>query len=126
MAQEIETVVTEENVEIGTIKIAEEVVAMIAAYATLEVEGISSISGNITADNVSEATFRKLSKGVKVAVEGDSVKVSLEVIMKAGFNIPGTSSQVQTRVKNAISNMTGLNATDINIRIAGIAGASES
>ena len=68
MAQEIETVVTEENVEIGTIKIAEEVVAMIAAYATLEVEGIASISGNITADNVSEATFRKLSKGVKVAV----------------------------------------------------------
>ena len=125
MAQVIETSVTQENVEVGTIKIAEEVVAMIAAYAATEVEGIASLGGVITADNVSEANFRKLSRGVKVAVDGENVKVNLEVIMQYGYNIPGTSSAAQTRVKNAISNMTGLTATDINIRIAGIAGQAK-
>ena len=40
--------------------------------------------------------------------------------MEYGFNIPATCQRVQNKVKNAIENMTGLDVTDVNIRIAGI------
>lgn len=63
----------EENVqsvsnEIGTIKITDEVVAIIAGIAAMEVPGVTSMSGGI-AGGIAEALGRKnLSKGVKVEV----------------------------------------------------------
>ena len=42
------------------------------------------------------------------------------MIMEYGYNIPATSRKVQERVKSAIENMTGLDVSDVNIRIAGI------
>ena len=122
MAQEQNITVTQEDAEIGTVRIADEVVATIVAYAAMEVEGISSLSGNITADEIAAAGYKKLSKAVKVEVTGETVQVNIEVILGFGYNIPSTCSQLQTRIKNAIANMTGLTASDINIRIAGIAG----
>jgi uncharacterized alkaline shock family protein YloU len=41
-------------------------------------------------------------------------------MMSYGFNIPATCQQAQTRVKASVENMTGLEVTDVNIRIAGI------
>ena len=48
------------------------------------------------------------------------VKVELGISMEYGYNIPSTCQRVQSKVKNAIENMTGLEVTDVNIRIAGI------
>ena len=41
-------------------------------------------------------------------------------MMEYGYNIPGTCSKVQERVKSAIENMTGLTVTDVDIRIASV------
>ena len=41
-------------------------------------------------------------------------------MMEFGYNIPGTCSKVQERVKSAIENMTGLTVTDVDIRIASV------
>ena len=49
-----------------------------------------------------------------------NVTVDLAIMMEYGFNIPATSQIVQTKVKNAIENMTGLSVVDVNIRIAGV------
>ena len=122
MAQENITV-TQEDVEIGTVRIADEVVGTIVAYAAMEVEGVAALGGGIDAEALSTANYKKLSKGVKVDVNGESVSVNLEIILEYGYNIPSTCSQVQKRIKNAIANMTGLKTTDINIRIAGVADA---
>ena len=40
--------------------------------------------------------------------------------LEYGYNIPATCQKVQTKVKSAIENMTGLTCSDVNIRIAGI------
>ena len=114
------TYVLQEDDNIGTVQIADEVVAMIASLATTEVEGVSSMTGTISNELMSKVGVKNLTKGVKVEVIGSSVKVELTVMMDYGYNIPATSQKVQERVKNAIENMTGLEVTDVNLRIAGV------
>ena len=41
-------------------------------------------------------------------------------MMEYGYNIPGTCSKVQDKVKTAVESMTGLTVTDIDIRISGV------
>ena len=109
-----------EIAEIGSVKIADDVVARIAALAALEVEGVSAMAGNYTSDVLEKVGVKNLSKGAKVLVGPGVVKVDLALMMAYGYNIPATCQQAQTRVKASIENMTGLEVTDVNIRIAGI------
>lgn len=104
----------------GTVKIADDVVAMIAGIAATEVGGVAAMAGNITHEFMSKVGVKSLKKGVKVDVIGKSVRIDLALIMEYGYNIPATSRKVQERVKSAIENMTGLEVSDVNIRIAGI------
>ena len=55
----------------GEIKIADEVVAIIAALAATEVEGVASMAGNITNELIGKLGMKNLSKGVKVEVLED-------------------------------------------------------
>lgn len=114
------TYVLQEDESIGSVQIADEVVAMIASLAATEVEGVSSMAGNITNELISKVGVKSLTKGVKVQVTGSNVRVDLSLSLEYGYNIPGTSSKVQEKVKNAIENMTGLKVTDVNIRIVNV------
>ena len=104
----------------GEVRIADEVVAIIAGLAATEVDGVDSMAGNITNELVGKLGMKNLSKGVKVDVTEDHVSVDLSLNIKYGYNIPDVSERVQDRVKSAIENMTGLTVLDINIRIAGV------
>ena len=115
-----DALVLKENVDLGSVQIADDVVAMIASLAATEVEGVSAMTGNITNELMSRVGVKNLTKGVKVVVQGENVKVDLTVTLEYGYNIPATCQKVQTKVKGAIENMTGLNCSDINIRIAGV------
>lgn len=114
------TVMLQENDQLGAVQIADDVVAMIASLAATEVEGVSSMAGNITNELMSKVGMKSLSKGVKVDVLEGNVTVDLAVTMEYGYNIPATCQKVQAKVKAAIENMTGLVCTDVNIRIAGV------
>lgn len=109
-----------ENDKAGEVQIADEVVAIIAGLAATEVEGVSSMAGNITNELVGKLGMKNLSKGVKVEVLENTVSVELALHMKYGYNIPAVSTKVQEKVKAAIENMTGLMVSDVNIRIAGV------
>ena len=55
--------------KLGEVKIADEVVAIIAGLASTEVEGVSSMAGNITNELVSKLGMKNLSKGTKEKVQ---------------------------------------------------------
>ncbi len=109
-----------EDESIGSVKIADDVVAMIASIAATEVEGVSAMIGNITNELMSKVGMKKLTKGVKVDVMDGVVTVDLSVTLEYGYNIPVTCQKVQEKVKTAIENMTGLEVADVNIRIASV------
>ena len=104
----------------GEIKIADEVVAIIAALAATEVEGVASMAGNITNELIGKLGMKNLSKGVKVDVLEGIVTVSLALNLKYNYSIVVVSARVQEKVKNAIENMTGLEVADVNIKVAGV------
>ena len=86
----------QDDSSMGEVKIADEVVAIIAALAATEVEGVASMAGNITNELISRLGMKNLSKGVKVDVLEGVVTVSL------------------------VENMTGLEVADVNVKVAGV------
>ena len=106
--------------KLGEIKIADEVVAIIAGLAATEVEGVSSMSGNITNELVSRLGMKNLSKGVTVEMNENTVSVYLALNIAYGVKIPDVSANVQEKVKTAIETMTGLEVSKVDIRIANV------
>ena len=104
----------------GEVKIADEVVAIIAALAATEVEGVASMAGNITNELISRLGMKNLSKGVKVDVLEGVVTVSLTLNLKYNYSVVEVSGKVQEKVKNAIEILTGLEVADVNIKVAGV------
>ena len=78
------------------------------------------MAGNITNDLMSKMGVKNLAKGVKVEVLGKRVRAELALIVEYGHNIPAVSQRVQDRVKSTIESMTGLEVSDVDIRIAGV------
>lgn len=105
---------------LGEVQIADEVVAVIAGIAAMEVEGVSSMVGNTTREIISKLGMKTLSKGVHVDVLEGIVTVSLALSLKYGSNIKTTTVKVQEKVKSAIETMTGLTVADVNIRVVGV------
>ena len=105
---------------VGTVQIADEVVAIIAGLAATEGEGVVSMAGNITNDIVGKLGMKNLSRGVKVEVLEGVVSVRLALNIRYGYSIPETSQKVQEKVKAAIENMTGLEVADVNISITDV------
>ncbi len=109
-----------ETSKIGSVKIADDVVAMIASLAATEVDGVSALIGNITNEMMSKIGMKSLTKGVKVEIVDQVVSVHLSLIFEFGYSIPETSRLVQEKVKSAIENMTGLTVADVNIHIVSV------
>lgn len=105
---------------LGEVVIADEVVAVIAGLATMEIEGVASMAGNATRELISKIGIKSLSKGVKVDILDGIVTVALTMNLKYGYSIKSVSEKVQEKVKVAVENMTGLTVADVNIRIAGV------
>ena len=105
---------------LGEVQIAEEVITIIAGLAATEVEGVCSMGGNITKELVSRLGMKNLSKGIRVEVLEGTVNVDVALNISYGYSIPEVSAKVQDRVKNAIENMTGLEVSVVNIRIASV------
>ena len=110
----------QDDSSMGEVKIADEVVGIIAALAATEVEGVVSMAGNITNELISRLGMKNLSKGVKVDVLEGVVTVSLALNMKYNYSIMDVSAKVQEKVKSAVENMTGLEVADVNVKVAGV------
>ena len=106
---------------LGEVQIAEEVITIIAGLAATEVEGVCSMGGNITKELVSRLGMKNLSKGVRVEVtEEGKIEVFVTINIAYGYAIPALSGNVQEKVKAAIENMTGLEVSGVNVRIADV------
>ena len=107
--------------DIGAVRVADEVVSVIAGLAATDIEGIAGMSGGLVG-GISEMLGRKnLSKGVKVEVGEREAAVDLYIIVKFGVRIPEVALNVQERVKEAIEQMTGLKVVEVNVHVQGVA-----
>lgn len=107
--------------DVGSVRIADDVISIIAGLAATEVPGVAGMSGGF-AGGISELLGKKnLSKGVKVQLGEKQAVVDLYVILEYGVNIPDVAIKVQEKVKDEIEKMSGMEVVEINIHVEGIA-----
>ena len=105
---------------LGAIRIADEVVSIIAGLAATEVDGVAGMSGGLVG-GIAEMLGRKnFAKGVKVEVGEKEAAVDLYIIVKYGVRIPDVALAVQENVKQAIETMTGLSVVEVNVHVQGV------
>jgi uncharacterized alkaline shock family protein YloU len=105
---------------LGSIRIANEVVAVIAGLAATEIDGIAGMSGGIAGGIAEMLGRRNMARGVKVEVGEREAAVDLFVIVEYGARIQDVALRVQEGVKQAIESMTGLAVIEINVHVQGV------
>ena len=106
--------------ELGVVKIADEVVSIIAGLAATEIAGVSSMSGGIGGGIAEVLGRRNLSKGVKVDVGTEEAKIDIFIVVDYGTRIPDVAWEIQESVKKAIEDMTGLRVAHVNVHVQGV------
>jgi uncharacterized alkaline shock family protein YloU len=119
-------IASEERTHLGTIKIADDVVKVVAGLAAMDIKGVAGMSGGF-AGGIAELLGRKnLSKGIKVEVGEKEAAIDLSVIIDYGVRIPDVAAQIQESVKSAVERMTGLVVVEANVNVQGVAFAAET
>ncbi|MDP4178268.1 MAG: Asp23/Gls24 family envelope stress response protein [Bacillota bacterium] len=110
-----------QEIDMGIVKISDEVVGIIAGIATTEIKGIVGMSASLVGDWTQKISGKKnLSKGVKVTVGENSAIIELHVIVEYGVKILEIAEQVQENVKKAVESMTGLSVTSVNLHVQNV------
>jgi uncharacterized alkaline shock family protein YloU len=104
----------------GAIRIADDVVAIIAGLAATEVEGVAGMSGGIAGGIVEMLGRKNLAKGVKVEVGEKEAAIDIFVIVLYNVRIPDVALKIQENVKKAIETMTGLKVVEVNVHVQGV------
>lgn len=106
--------------EIGSVKIASDVVMVIATMAATEVKGVAGMSVSLTGDIAGKFGMKSQSKGIKVQIGEEETSIDLYLNVEYGVRIPDVAWEVQQNVKKSVETMTGLIVSEINIHIQGI------
>ena len=91
--------------ELGSVNISEEVLAVIAGAAAMEVDGV---------------TRKSVAKGVHLEVEGEAVMVDVTILVKYGYVVPEVAKNVQDAIQNAVMNTSGLDVAGVNVTVSGV------
>ena len=119
--ENLENIKEESINENNTIRIADDVVAVIAGVAVSEIPGVYGMAGSF-AGGITEVLSGKknLSKGIKVEVGEKDTKIDVNIIVEYGTRIPDIAYEIQNRVKKAVENMTGLKVLEVNVHVQGV------
>lgn len=108
--------------QLGDIHISEDVLAVTAAAAALEVEGVGALAANLGSDIAEMLAGRKnLSKGVRVEVLNNTVNVDISLLVKYGSNVQESAKAAQDAVASAIANASGFEVESVNVHVVGVA-----
>lgn len=105
----------------GSINISEEVISTMVRTAVTEVEGVAAISNNAGAELAELIGAKILPKGVRVQIVDDTVKVDAVILVRYGCNIVNVAKDVQTSVREIVNSVTGMDKSEVNVHVSGIA-----
>ncbi len=104
----------------GSLRISQDVIATIANYTTIEIDGVASLaplSSNITTSWILK---NKTSRPIVVELTDEVATIHIHVNLKFGAKIPEVAANIQRAVKEAVQSMTGIAVTKVNVYIAGV------
>ena len=103
---------------IGATRVANEVVASIAALAALQVDGVSAMyrPAGHQIDRILRRAYAH--RGVRVELVEDSLHLDLWIVIEAGASVPAIGGEVQRRVADAVDRMLGLRVAEVNVFVS--------
>lgn len=104
----------------GTLRIADDVVAVIAGFAASKTNGIAGMSGGMAEGLAKRVSGKNITRGVNVQVGKLEAAIDLRVIVEYGVKIDEVCRNLQQRVKEAVEMMTGLKVVEVNIKVDGV------
>lgn len=105
----------EEN---GDIYISEDVLAMIAGAAALEIEGVAGLAGGNLGDQF--LGKKSFARGVVIAREEDRLVLNVSIMIQYGYSVPELARKVQEAIASSVEATSGLSVQAVNIRVGGV------
>ena len=93
----------------GQLKIAEDVMAIIAGLAISDQEGVYATERSSGKKNHG--------KGIRIRMEGTEAICDLDLVICYGVKIPAFAKDVQSKGKSAVEKMTGITVKEMNLNI---------
>jgi len=107
--------------EKGSINISEDVVAIIAATAAMEVDGVYSLY-YAHSKEISHLIGRKgFARGVKLTIDSDDVSIDAHIVVELGCPVGEVGAAVQKSVMSAVEDAVGARVSAVNVHISGVA-----
>jgi uncharacterized alkaline shock family protein YloU len=104
----------------GTIRISDDVVAVIAGKVALETPGIAAMSDRISESLAKRLSGKQVQRGVTVQVGELEAAIDLRVIIYYGEIIYDVCNLLQERVSESVENITGLRVVGVNVKVEGV------
>lgn len=106
--------------EADSVRISPEVISVVAGLATGEIQGIAGMSGGIVGGIAEKLGRKDLSKGIKIHLEEDKVRIDMNIIVDLGVQIIEVANKLKQEVRGTVEKITGLKVTAINVHVLGI------
>ena len=106
--------------EKGSINICQTVVAVIAASAVVDIEGVYGLYQSPGRELTTVSGKKGISRGIKINIDGDNVSVEVYFIAKLGYAVNEVGAAVQNAVKSAIEEAVGAKVAAVNVHICGV------
>ena len=104
----------------GSINISEDVVAVIAASVTAEVEGVAGLFFAHGKELTNMIGRKGLSRGVRLYVDGDDITIDVYIMAEMGYSVSEVGAAVQREVMSSIEAAVGVSVKAVNVHICGV------
>ncbi len=102
----------------GSVQIADQIVALIASLAIVEVEGVVGTVADLKDEVIRVVNKKSRQKGILVEKgEFDEISVEMKVSLYYGVDIIKTSKAIQQAVKYEIETMTGIIVNSVHVKV---------
>jgi len=106
--------------EKGSINICQNVVAVIAAAAAVDIDGVYGLYQSPGRELTTVSSKKGISRGVRINIDGDDITVDVYFIANMGHSVSEVGEAVQKAVKSAIEEAVGAKVSAVNIHICGV------
>ena len=107
--------------ENGSINISEDVISTMVRTAITEIDGVAGISNTAGAELAELIGIKTVSKGIKIQIVDDTIKVDAVILVRYGCNIVNVAKEVQNSVTEAVQAITGIDKAEVNVHVSGVA-----
>jgi len=107
--------------EKGSVNISEDVIAIIAANATLDVEGVNGFYYSQGKELTQMIGKRGYIRGVKLGIDGEEITIDVYIMAERGYSVNEIGKKIQDAVISAVEDAVGAKVSAVHVHVCGVA-----